>query len=681
MGILSLPSISKAQVDTAYVYIDTYCNFASLDTCPPEIKDNNGNTVSYPYITSGGYLEIPGFIYDPSNAPYSLVFDQFCTNNFGGIVMDEYTYPLSPYYWYDSTYNMSTWYDTLYIACEGDSNTTNVDTAYIYIDVNCDFSSADNCPPTINDNFGNIIAYTDITSSGYIDIPAFIYDPNNAPYSLVFDQTCVNAAGITMSEYQYPLSPYYWNDSTYNYGGWSDTLYLSCEGDSNVVTNPATVYVDSCSWNNVNCPVSIRDVNGNSVYEAIYTSTLSMTFNYNSANAPYSIFFDEDCFNEHNVYMDVYEQELEFVDYGFMLYANVSTNCYDSTIGSGCVDLYTSVSPWIGYYQNYNNSVYFNWGNNSNTSENATITITIPPGVTPLAYSFDYPYTVSGSQLILNTTLAPYGSYSDVIYFSVPGGLTDGTMHSYGIQVTSSTTDCYNPNNDDVLCMILGNSYDPNDKTVNQPEQISAFEQEEFTYRIRFQNTGTAPAQDIYIIDTLSDNLDWTTFQLVESSHNNLVVTDLGNGIKRFTYDDIWLPDSTSNLIESQGFVTYKIKEKASNVEGSEIFNTAYIYFDANPAIVTNTTYSINASNLGVSDLGKINTITLFPNPATSTVNVKSDAVIEKIEVYSATGKLCLESTPSNVATNLNVNDFAPGIYMINVQTGTETSTLRFIKK
>ena len=54
-------------------------------------------------------------------------------------------------------------------------------------------------------------------------------------------------------------------------------------------------------------------------------------------------------------------------------------------------------------------------------------------------------------------------------------------------------------------------SYDPNRKSVypvGECVQGYVLEDQELTYTIEFQNTGEAPALNVYIMDTLDTNLD-----------------------------------------------------------------------------------------------------------------------------------------------------------------------------
>ncbi len=137
-------------------------------------------------------------------------------------------------------------------------------------------------------------------------------------------------------------------------------------------------------------------------------------------------------------------------------------------------------------------------------------------------------------------------------------------------------------------CFEVVNSYDPNDKQVHPADFIDTL-QDWLNYTVRFQNTGNAPAQHVVIEDTLSQFLDWTSFELLSYSHNNN--TTIGpNGEVRFAFPYIELPDSNSNEPESHGYVRYRIKPLQNLPLGTAIENTAFIYFDFNPPIITNTT-------------------------------------------------------------------------------------------
>ena len=152
-----------------------------------------------------------------------------------------------------------------------------------------------------------------------------------------------------------------------------------------------------------------------------------------------------------------------------------------------------------------------------------------------------------------------------------------------------------------VLC-----SYDPNDKQVNPAYQDNYnLIGEDLIYTIRFQNTGNATAFDVVIRDTLDNNLAPNSFNLISSSHSSVLTTTMKDDqFLTFDFSDINLPDSTSNFDESQGYIIYRIRTLAGIAEGTIVNNSASIYFDNNPPIITNTTESIMLSTFDYDDDG-----------------------------------------------------------------------------
>ncbi len=344
-----------------------------------------------------------------------------------------------------------------------------------------------------------------------------------------------------------------------------------------------------------------------------------------------------------------------------------------------CADLWTTVTPWIGYFQNQTNLIRLNYGNyGPGAPGNYTVTLTFPAGVTPVLSSISNPnYVIAGNTITWTLTSSSTAfSFNDVISFNTPMGIPSGTQHLFvsTISPTASVSDCNSTNNSNTLLQIVGNSYDPNDKTVDLQENIDPALQEELTYIIRFQNTGTAPAQDVYIIDTLSANLDWNSLTVIETTHTMHII-DLGNGVIRFDFPQIWLPDSTTNEPLSHGHVVFKIKEMESNVEGSQIYNTGYIYFDWNPAIITNTTYNINSS-LGITE-HFMEEITLYPNPTSDLINIRIKSEIKSIQLTDMTGQILQQHTENTI----DLSAYPSGIYFVRINTSESDQVFRIVKK
>ncbi|MEY5133264.1 MAG: hypothetical protein RLZZ198_1268 [Bacteroidota bacterium] len=358
--------------------------------------------------------------------------------------------------------------------------------------------------------------------------------------------------------------------------------------------------------------------------------------------------------------------------------------------GNTCADLWTTVTPWIGYYQNTTAHIRLNWGNYGPSSTGSyNLTLTFPAGVTVNTASINTPgYSIAGNTITwnLNSSLSSF-SANDIIQFSIPGGLINGANHYFTstITPTGNIQDCNMQNNNGSLLQILGNSYDPNDKNVARPEfynnglfggtEIETGVDDILTYTIRFQNTGTAPAQNIVVVDTLDADLDLSTFTLVSSSHA-VELVNMGNGIMHFEFNGIWLPDSTSNEPLSHGQFTYRIRENAGNVNMSEITNTAYIYFDWNAPIITNTTYNVNTWIEGIdeaSDLFKV-----FPNPTTDALTIEARDAFN-YTVYDLNGRAMIQGKGNSMET-ISLQTLMNGQYILSLNTGNSTRNLKVTK-
>ncbi|HBC46071.1 MAG TPA: hypothetical protein DCZ43_03395, partial [candidate division Zixibacteria bacterium] len=153
-------------------------------------------------------------------------------------------------------------------------------------------------------------------------------------------------------------------------------------------------------------------------------------------------------------------------------------------------------------------------------------------------------------------------------------------------------------------------SYDPNEKLVS-PEGIIE-RTDTLTYQINFQNVGTAEAINVVVKDTLDSNLNISSFVSGASIHSYTYAI-LGREIT-WTFTNIMLPDSTTDEPGSHGFVRFTAIPISSVPAGAYIENRASIFFDFNPAVITNTVTNQIANhsscNYTVGDANNSNTFT-----------------------------------------------------------------------
>jgi len=110
-----------------------------------------------------------------------------------------------------------------------------------------------------------------------------------------------------------------------------------------------------------------------------------------------------------------------------------------------------------------------------------------------------------------------------------------------------------------------------------------------------------------------------------------------------FSFKNILLPDSTTNEPLSHGFVSYKINQKEGLPENTTIENTAYIYFDFNPPIVTNTTNNllVSESILSLFDaMGREVTTILLQNTTQQISTVHFEKGLYLYQVVNKKGRM-----------------------------------------
>lgn len=252
-----------------------------------------------------------------------------------------------------------------------------------------------------------------------------------------------------------------------------------------------------------------------------------------------------------------------------------------------------------------------------------------------------------------------------------------GDLLDFQVSALNANLDEDLSNNAFVLQGEMVNSYDPNIKQVSPATIISeefVSNEEALNYTIFFQNTGNAPAIDVYILDTISENLDLNTLQYVSASHN-CEVTVLDNRVVEFRFDDVNLPDSTTSPTESIGHVNFRIKPITSFTTNMVIQNTVGIYFDFNQPIITNTTE--NWIPTSINELTQVSDLVVAPNPATDLVQIYASDMLS-VQIFDSLGKQ-VYFRKGNVNGSINLESLAKGVYLVRVETERGLDTRKLI--
>jgi hypothetical protein len=127
------------------------------------------------------------------------------------------------------------------------------------------------------------------------------------------------------------------------------------------------------------------------------------------------------------------------------------------------------------------------------------------------------------------------------------------------------------------------------------------------------------------------------------------------------------LPDSNTNEPASHGYIRYKIKQKANNPIGTKIKNTAYIYFDFNDPVITNTTLNTIDIAASINENKNVLVFFIYPNPTSGSVLINSQTNFNFVEVLSITGQTLLSEKVNSKTHQLQLQNFSEGIYFVKV--------------
>ncbi|MBN8643230.1 MAG: T9SS type A sorting domain-containing protein [Flavobacteriales bacterium] len=438
--------------------------------------------------------------------------------------------------------------------------------------------------------------------------------------------------------------------------------------------------------------IAFVDLNNNGSYDAEEYSFAEGSFVYqinDDGNNLYGISYNgtytiSDQTNS-NSYDFSYEIKPELTPY---LSNNSTYNNIIITSGSGTQTLYFPISvintysdvsvtilpinaPRPGF--NYTNTILLkNSGFNTlsgtvtfTKDPNVSITSVSQSGVTtnPDGFSYNYSNLLPNELRVIDVTM------------NVPTipTVNIGDVLTNTVAVTSNATDINSTNDSFSISQIVIGAYDPNDKMESHGEQIlhSTFTSADYLYyTIRFENTGTASAINVNIEDVLDEKLDENSLSMISASHNYNLNRN-GTNLK-WTFEDILLPPSIPDTNIGKGYVTFRVKPKPGYAIGDVIENTASIYFDFNPAIITNTFSTEFVAPLELSDFS-YNTVFIAPNPAKTSFEIQlknTDETLAFVTINDFVGKTIKTlQSDSETLTTIDTSDLSQGIYLIEITT------------
>ena len=347
---------------------------------------------------------------------------------------------------------------------------------------------------------------------------------------------------------------------------------------------------------------------------------------------------------------------------------------------SSCTDLQVSISPMGPFRRcagNDNHQMIYVSNHGLLPIEGYSVSLTIPDSLylynTVPAFSSQDGNTFTWN---FSDTLV-YGELTWIhLYDSLSCYTTDGLIKCISAAVSTSS-DCNETNNSMQICQIVNGSYDPNHiqllSAPPAPQYVYNMEVEGteqwYTYRIQFQNTGTAPAQTVVVTDILPSFFDYSSAEFLGSSHECMMVNS-GDGTLKFVHYFINLPDSSEDFDASIGTVLFKVKALQTLLPGQEVSNRASIVFDVNDPVITNDAIFKVPMPEGVQVVG--NQFNYFPNPANQSLLIQTKTAQVEIRISDLSGRLVLSEILKNESTPISTQDIPAGVYFIKLFKGNQ---------
>jgi uncharacterized repeat protein (TIGR01451 family) len=280
------------------------------------------------------------------------------------------------------------------------------------------------------------------------------------------------------------------------------------------------------------------------------------------------------------------------------------------------------------------------------------------------------------------SNLAPYAANYIYVNLNADSTLALGSLTYDTMWVNPISGDATPANNVSSITDSVVASWDPNSKSVSpkglDDQGYIDANTSDISYLIHFQNTGNGPARQVVVRDTISQYIELSSVRVTGASHEHtwqVVGSELA-----VTFSNINLPDSGTNSSASQGYIMVHAKLKPGLVAGNQILNTAWIYFDANAPVTTNTVMNtITGTYLGIPQLSNLE-FALIPNPASNSVSIRSQ--LESGSVYQLIDQLGQTLTDGRINSNntiLNLERFSAGVYLVKVMSNGQTGTQRLV--
>jgi len=289
------------------------------------------------------------------------------------------------------------------------------------------------------------------------------------------------------------------------------------------------------------------------------------------------------------------------------------------------------------------------------------------------------PLTIAGDSIVWDAgSLSALNASPVHLHYQVNFGVTTltvgDTVNSY-FYLTPTVGDSNTTNN----CVIINDTVragcDPNEMSVTPSGCMPVTGlATPLQYTINFMNVGNDTAFNIYVMDTLSSNLDPSSLRIILATNtmNTVVYNAAGYNILKFDFPAINLVDSAT-CPQCSGGVIFNINTISGLDSGATVFNHAGVFFDDNAVVMTNTVENTvggctdSAVNNAIHTITNVHNTDIYPNPATTILFINSTDNINSVMISNLLGQTVFDRSYSIKQVQVDVSGFPAGVYFVKV--------------
>lgn len=217
-------------------------------------------------------------------------------------------------------------------------------------------------------------------------------------------------------------------------------------------------------------------------------------------------------------------------------------------------------------------------------------------------------------------------------------------------------------------------SFDPNDITCIEGEVLDpSYIGEYLHYVINFENTGTAPAENVVVkLEINPSDFDINSLRILESSHGSSI--KITNNILEIIFQTIMLETG------GHGNVLLKVRSKDNLTINDMVTNSAKIYFDYNFPILTNdanTVFQTLSNAIPVKDV----LVKIYPNPTINFLNIETVSNLKSIELYDVNGRILEINKLNHNRAVFDFSKYKSGLYFVKITTEEGSKIEKIIKE